>query len=32
MLAEGTESLLDFVQGGQFFAVLIYAHQVEAGK
>jgi hypothetical protein len=27
MLAAGIESLLGFVQGGVFFAVLIYAHQ-----
>ncbi len=27
MLAAGIESLLGFVQGGIFFAVLIYAHQ-----
>ncbi len=32
MLASGIEALLGFVQGGVFFAVLIYAHQKDTQK
>lgn len=32
MFASGIEALLGFVQGGVFFAVLIYAHQKDSSK